>query len=94
MNLVTAMKDSVRGAPARMSGVSTRAGALARESALRTRTGAGRVAAQAKRRPVSSGALLLGAVAGGALLLNPALRRMALANAPLIWSALRRRTGV
>jgi len=55
MNIVSAIKDTARGTPARAS------------------------------------ALMLGVVAGGALLLNPALRRLALANAPLIWNALRLR---
>lgn len=63
----------------------------ARVSRQRSAEGAQMVAAQVRRHPVSTGLLVMGAAAGGALLLNPGLRRLALANAPLIWRAVRGR---
>lgn len=63
----------------------------ARVSKQRSAEGAQMVAAQARRHPVSTGLLVVGAAAGGALLMNPALRRLAIANAPLIWRAVRGR---
>lgn len=49
--------------------------------------------AQARRKPVSTGLLVAGAVVGGAMLLNPALRRFAIAAAPTVWKKLRERQG-
>ncbi|HVI34082.1 hypothetical protein [Phenylobacterium sp.] len=63
----------------------------ARVSKQRSAEGAQMVATQARRHPISTGLLVVGAAAGGALLLNPALRRLALANAPLIWRTVKGR---
>ncbi|HYG27396.1 MAG TPA: hypothetical protein VD906_10855 [Caulobacteraceae bacterium] len=49
------------------------------------------VASIARRKPASTGLLVVGAVAGGALLLNPALRRLAITAAPTVWKMVRRR---
>jgi len=72
-----------------------RAGAGVRTVAETSRTQAvkgARIALnQAKRRPVTTGLLVAGAAAGGALLLNPALRRLAIANAPVLWRFVRSR---
>jgi hypothetical protein len=64
--------------------------ALGRETGARSAAGARMLAGEARKRPVSTGLLLLGAAAGGALLLNPALRRLAIANAPLALKAVRK----
>ncbi|RAK58078.1 hypothetical protein [Phenylobacterium deserti] len=60
-------------------------------SRLQATKGARIAAQQAKQRPVSTGLLVVGALAGGALLLNPALRRLAIANAPALWRIVRSR---
>lgn len=57
----------------------------------RSSAGARTVFAQARRRPISTGLLLASTVAGGAVLLNPALRRLAIANAPLLIRTVRNR---
>jgi hypothetical protein len=67
-----------------------------RQAALTSRDrsseGVKTVVAQARQRPVSAGLLVLGAVVGGALLLNPAARRLAIAGAPRLWKAFKART--
>lgn len=72
-----------------------RAGAAAREIATRE---AGHLAevgqktvAQARRKPLSSALIVAGAVVGGALLLNPALRRVAIAAGPSLWKMIQKR---
>jgi hypothetical protein len=56
-------------------------------SRVRSAQGVQAAVAQARKRPVSTGVLVLGAIAGGALMLHPVGRRLALASAPRVWRA-------
>lgn len=71
------------------------AGETARELAgtgrERTMDAARMTVAQARRKPVSTGLLVAGAVVGGAMLLNPALRRVAITAGPAVWKMWRNR---
>ncbi len=47
-------------------------------------------AAHVRQKPLSTGLIVAGVVAGGALLLNPALRRMAIAAGPALWKMMQK----
>ena len=89
---VAALQGLLRQSRAKSADARVAARTLARTSKDRAVVGSRVALGAAKKRPVSTGLLVVGAVAGGALLLNPALRRLAIANAPALWRFVRSRT--
>ncbi|MCR5878794.1 hypothetical protein [Phenylobacterium sp. J367] len=88
-----AMNQNLTHARERIAGARDAAVSMGRRSGAASAAGAQALAGEVRKRPVSAGLIVLGAAAGGALLLNPALRRLALANAPRIWRAVKSRIG-